>query len=129
MNIHLALMDVIRRFTAGRKSPHVIEKRTYVFILVPFNFRGNGHARKAHITRDLTGNGSHADRTGTDALFSSVTAFDRASSSMTSEPDLSDDRELNHNLMWTWFLRNPLSAPKISDRKWVFGEQFAENAS
>ena len=103
MNIPLALMDAIRRFTAARGSPRVVEKRTYVFILVPFSFRGNGHARKARITRDLIGNGSHADGTRTDAFLSTVAARDRASSRMTSEPDLSDNRELNYDLMWTWF--------------------------
>src|SRR5215470_14052244 len=111
MNIPLPRMDVIRRFTANRGSPRIVEKKNLRVILVPFNFRGNGHARRAHIARDLTGNGSHADRTRTDALLSTVAALDRASSSMTPEPDLSDDRELNHNLMWTWFLRNPLWAP------------------
>jgi hypothetical protein len=112
MNIPLALMDAIRRFAARRGSARVIENRTYVFILVPFNFRGNGHARKAHSTQDLIGNGSHADVTRTDALFSTNAARDRASSRMPSEPDLSDNRELNYDLMWTWFLPNPLWKPK-----------------
>jgi hypothetical protein len=46
MNIRLSLIDAVRRFAAGRRSPRVVEKKTYVFILVPFSFRGNGHARK-----------------------------------------------------------------------------------
>ena len=108
MNIPLALMDAIRRFAAGRVSPRVVEKRTYVFILVPFNFSGNGHARKARITHDLIRNGSHADGARTGALFSTIAALDGASSRTTSEPDLSGDRELNYKLMWTWFLPNPL---------------------
>jgi hypothetical protein len=118
MNIPLALMDAIRRFTAARGSPCVVERRTYVFILVPFSFRGNGHARKARITRDLIGNGSHADGTRTDVFLSTVAARDHASSRMTSEPDLSDNRELNYDLMWTWFLPNPLWAPSRRKRKW-----------
>ena len=69
LNIRLLLMDAIRRFAARRGSTRVIENRTYVFILVPCGFRGNGHARKAHITEDLIGNGSHADSTRTEALF------------------------------------------------------------
>ena len=46
LNIRLLLMDAIRRFAARRQSPRVVERRTYVFILVPFDFRANGHARK-----------------------------------------------------------------------------------
>jgi hypothetical protein len=112
VNFPLALMDAVRRFAAGRVSPRMVEKRTYVFILVPFNFRGNGHARKAPITQDLIGNGSRADGTRTDALFSTVTAFDRASSRTTPELDLSENGELNCELMWTWFLPNPLGPLK-----------------
>jgi len=36
LNIRLFLMDAIRRFAARRQSPRVVERRTYVFILVPF---------------------------------------------------------------------------------------------
>jgi hypothetical protein len=127
MNIPLALMDAIRRFTAARRSPRVVEKRTYVFILVPFSFRGNGHARKARITRDLIGNGSDADGTRTDAFLSTVAARDRASSRMTSEPDLSDNRELNYDLMCTWFLPNPLWSPKRRKQPLFSSEQAAQH--
>jgi hypothetical protein len=48
------------------------------------------------------------DGTRADALFSTIAALDRNLSRTTSEPDLSDDRELNDDLMWTWFLPNPL---------------------
>ena len=115
MNIRLALMDAIRRFAARRGSVRVVEKKTYVFILVPFNFRGNGHARKAHMTQGLVANGSRADATRADAPFSTIAALDRVSSRTTSKLGLSDDRELNHDLMWTWFLPNPLSAPNESN--------------
>jgi hypothetical protein len=115
MNIPLALMDAIRRVAARRESPRLVENRTYVFILVPFDFRKNGNARKAHIASDLIGNGSHVDDTRADALFSTIAALDRASSRITSETDLSDDRELNYDLMWTWFLPNPLSPPNKSN--------------
>ena len=107
MNIPLALMDAIRRFAAGQVSPRVVEKRTYVFILVPFNFSGNGHARKARITHKLIRNGNHADGVRTGALFSKIAALDRVSSRTTSEPELTGDRGLNYKLMWTWFLPNP----------------------
>jgi hypothetical protein len=112
MKIPLALMDAIRRFTAARGSLRVVEKRTYVFILVPFSFRGNGRPEKRRITRHLIGNGSHVDGTRSDLFLSRVTARDHASSRMTSEPDLSDNRELNCELMWTWFLPNPLGPLK-----------------
>lgn len=115
MNIPLALMEAIRRFAVGRGSPRVVEKRIYVFILVPFSFRGNGHARKARITQDLMGNGTRADGTRSDALFSTTAAPDRAPSRITSKTDLSDDRELNYDLMWTWFLPNPLWPPNKSN--------------
>jgi len=73
LNVRLLLMDAIRRFAARRQSPRVIERRTYVFILVPFDFRANGHARKTEL-----------------------------------EQDLNNAPGLNHDLMWTWFLPNPL---------------------
>jgi hypothetical protein len=107
MNIPLAMMDAIRRFAAGRRSPRVVEKRTYVFILVPFNLRGNGHTSKAHITQDLIGNGS-PDAMRADALVSTIAALDHTSSRTTAERDLNTPVELNHDLMWTWFLPNPL---------------------
>jgi hypothetical protein len=69
MNIPLPLMDAIRRVAARHGSPRAVEKRTYVFIFVPFNVRGNGHARKARITQELIRNGSHADGTRADAVF------------------------------------------------------------
>ena len=127
MNIPLALMDAIRRFAAGRGSPRVVEKRTYVFVLVPSDFRGNGHARKARIPQDLMGNGARADRTRADAPFSTLAALDRASFRITSGTDLSDDRELNHDLMWTWFLPNPLWPPNESKRSLANLFRFEQN--
>jgi hypothetical protein len=62
MNIHLALISAIRRFAERRASPRVVEKRTYVFILVPFNFCGNGHAKKSELEQDLIDNGSRRRR-------------------------------------------------------------------
>jgi hypothetical protein len=129
LNIRLLLMDAIRRCAARRGSARVSEKRTYVFILVPCGFRGNGHARKAPITRDLIGNGGHADGTRTDAFLSTVAARDRASFRMTSEPDLSENRELNYDLMWTWFLPNPLWSPKRRKRRWFSSEQAAQKST
>jgi hypothetical protein len=55
LNIRLLLMDAIRRF-AARCQSRVVERRTYVFILVPFDFRANGHARKTELEQDLIDN-------------------------------------------------------------------------
>ena len=95
LNIRLLLMDAIRRFAARRQSPRVVERRTYVFILVPFDFRANGHARKTELEQDLIDNSRHADDR-------------RTNSRTTAERDLNNAPGLNHDLMWTWFLPNPL---------------------
>jgi len=79
MNIRLALMDMIKRFAIRRESPRPVEKRRCVFILVPLDFHGNGHAKKAEVGQNSI---------------------------------LIDDPELNYDLMWTWFLPNPLWLPK-----------------
>jgi hypothetical protein len=115
MNIRSALMDRFRRFATHRGSPRVVEKRTYVFILVPFDFRGNGHAKKAEVAQDLIGNGSRGDGGRTEP-FSSLTAADgiviSGAAKTFPEPDLNDEPELNYDLIWTWFLPNPLWPPK-----------------
>ena len=69
LNIRLLLMDAIRRLAARRQSPRVVERRTYVFILVPFDFRANGHARKTELEQDLIDNSRHADDPRTNGLF------------------------------------------------------------
>jgi hypothetical protein len=111
MNVRSALMDTIRRFTARHRSPRVVEKRTYVFILVPFDFRGNGHAKKAEVPQNLIDNGSHDNSAQTDTL-STLTILDSAGAKTTPDRDVKDDQELNYDLMWTWFLPNPLWPPK-----------------
>jgi hypothetical protein len=116
MNIALLLMDAIRRFAARRQSPRVVERRTYVFILVPFDFRANGHARKTELEQDLIDNSRHADDPRTNGLFSTLAALNRAASRTTAERDLNNAPGLNHDLMWTWFLPNPLWPPNKS--KW-----------
>jgi hypothetical protein len=107
MNIRLPLMDAIRRFAARRGSPPGVEKRTYVFILVPFNFCGNGHAKKSELEQDLIDNGSRAGGAWTGALFSTLTALDRAAPGAVPNEDLNNASELNYNLIWTWFIDNP----------------------
>ena len=118
LNIRLLLMDAIRRFAARHGSARVSENRTYVFILVPFGFRGNGHARKTELEQDLIDNSTHADDPRTNGLFSTLAALNRAASRTTAERDLNNAPGLNHDLMWTWFLPNPLCPPNKSKWNW-----------
>jgi hypothetical protein len=127
LNIPLLLMDAIRRFAARRQSPRVVERRTYVFILVPFDFRANGHARKTELEQDLIDNSRHADDPRTNGLFSTVTALYRAAPGAVPDEDLNNVLELNHDLMWTWFLPNPLWLPNTSNRNLVNLFRFGQN--
>ena len=115
MNVRSALMNMIRRFATRRKSQRLVEKRTYVFILVPFDFRGNGRARKAELDRDLIDNGNHADGTRTNT-FSTIIALDSSAAKTAAERDLNNAPGLDHDLMWTWFLPNPLWPPNKNNR-------------
>ena len=118
LNIRLLIMDAIIRFAARRQSSRVVERRTYVFILVPFDFRANGHARKTELEQDLIDSSRHADDPGTNGLFSTLAALNRAASRTTAERDLNNALGLNHDLMWTWFLPNPLCLPNKSKWNW-----------
>ena len=118
LTIRLLLMDAIRRFPARRQSPHVVERRTYVFILVPFDLRASGHARKTELEQDLIDNSKHADDPRTNALFSTLAALNRGAFRKTAERDLNNALGLNHDLMWTWFLPNPLCLPNKSKWNW-----------
>ena len=51
---------------------------------------------------------------GLTAFFSTLAALDRAVSRTTAERDLNNAPGLNHDLMWTWFLPNPLWPPNKS---------------
>ena len=124
MNISLALIDAIRRFAARRGLLRVVEKRTYVFILVPFNFRGNSHATSAELEQRLIDISGSTDDSRTNAPLSTLGAFNRAGSSTTAERDLNNPPELNYELMWTWFLPNPWP-PNKSKWNHFFGQQAA----
>jgi hypothetical protein len=115
MNIRLALTDAIRRFAARRQSPRVVEKTTYVFMLVPFDFRGNGHAKKTEVREDRISNGSYGGGARTDDVFSPLDALGCGGSRTTAERELNNAPGLNHDLMWTWFLPNPLWPPNKSN--------------
>ena len=127
MNIPFALITALRRFAERRGSLHVVEKRTYVFILVPSNFCGNGHAKKSELEQDLIDNGSRAGGAWTGALFSTLTALDRAAFGAVPDEDLNSAPGLNHDLMWTWFLPNPLWLPNKSNRNLVNLFRFGQN--
>jgi len=107
MSVRLALIDAIKRFVAGHQSSRGVEKTTYVFILVPFDFRTNGHARKTEFDQDWIDNGNAPDPRS-NGLCCAPGALNDAGSRTTAEPDLNNAPELNHDLMWTWFLPNPL---------------------
>jgi hypothetical protein len=111
INIRLVLIDTIRWFAARRGPPRLAENRTYVFVFVPVDFHKNGQARHAHITQELIGNGRHTADRGTSPLFSTLAALHPSASRTTAERDPNNPRELNHHLMWTWFLPNPLWRP------------------
>jgi hypothetical protein len=49
MNLYSATMDTFRRFATRHRHPRIAEKRTYVFILVPFDFSKDGSAKKAEV--------------------------------------------------------------------------------
>ena len=117
LTIRLLLMHRIRRLAARRQSPRVVERRTYVFILVPFDFRANGHVRKTELEQDLIDNSRHADDPRTNGLFSTLAALNRGAFRKTAERDLNNALGLNHDLMWTWFLPNPLWPPNKSTWK------------
>jgi hypothetical protein len=115
MKLYSATIDTFRRFKARRQSPRTVERRTYVFILVPFGFNRNGSAKKAEVAQNFIDNGSDPDGAPNDAL-STLTALDRNKlrrpGKTTSVREVNDESELNYDLMWTWFLPNPLWPPK-----------------
>jgi hypothetical protein len=121
LNIRLLLTHAIKRFAARRQSPRVVERRTYVFILVPFDFRANGHARKTEVEQDLIHDSTQADDPRTNGLFCTLAAINRAGSRTTAERDLNNAPGLNHDLMWTWFLPNPLWPPNKVVNLFRFG--------
>jgi hypothetical protein len=94
MNVYSVVMDTLRGFAAHRRAARAVKRRTYVFVLVPFDFSKNGNAKRAEIPQDLIKD--HSD-------------FERAANY---ELDVTHEPELDFRLMWTWFLPNPLWKPK-----------------
>jgi hypothetical protein len=72
---------------------------------------------KTELEQDLIDNSRQADDPRTNGLFSTLAALNRAAS-RTAERDLNNALRLNHDLMWTWFLPNPLWSPNKSKWNW-----------
>ena len=49
MNLYSSACETLRLFIERHRASGTVEKRTYVFIFVPFDPRKNGHAIKADI--------------------------------------------------------------------------------
>lgn len=115
MNLYSATIGTLKRFATRHRRPRIAEKRTYVFIVVPFDFSKNGRAKKAQVATHLLDNHIDSGGTRSDAI-AGLAAVDRtqirASTERTDEEDVNDEAELNFDLMWTWFLPNPVPPPK-----------------
>lgn len=77
MNLYSSTRETFRRSIERHRTARPPEKRTYVFVFVPVDFRKNGHPTKFDIVNAGT-----------------------------------NERRLDDELMWTWFLPNPLSSEK-----------------
>ena len=111
MNIHSAMIDKIRRLGARHQRPRIVEKRTYVLFIVPFDFSKNGRAKKSETAQVLLGNHTDSDSARSYALALARTEI-RGVTKTTGEADVDDEPQLDFRLMWTWFLPNPLWKPK-----------------
>ena len=115
MNLYSVTIDALRRFAARHRAPRVVEKRTYVFILVPFNFSKNGNAKKAVVAHGFIDNHACGDRPKSD-LVAPLPTVDRieilGAGQSSDARDVDDEPELDFRMMWTWFLPNPLWKPK-----------------
>jgi hypothetical protein len=115
MNLYSIAIDTLRRFAGRHRAPRVVEKRTYVFFLVPFDFSTDGSPRKAEVAQGLINDHSDFDRAMNYAL-AAPPALGRGEISSatrtTTEADVADEPHIDFRLMWTWFLPNPLWKPK-----------------
>jgi hypothetical protein len=99
MNFYSATLTRLgQRFRRTR----IIERRAYVFILVPFHVRGNGHAKGMIIVDPILD--APEPQNGRAATPAATTE------SIPTENDggKSKETELDYRLVWTWFLPNPL---------------------
>jgi hypothetical protein len=115
MNLYSVAIDTLRGFAARRRPARAVKQRTYVFVLVPFDFSKNGNAKRAEIPEDLIKDHSDFERTANYTARARLTlgrGAIRAATKTTSEVNVADEPELDFRLMWTWFLPNPLWKPK-----------------
>jgi hypothetical protein len=76
MNLYSATINTLGRFARRHRRPRIAERRTYVFILVPFAFSKNGRAKKAVAATHLLDN--HIDSGGARSdTIAGFTAVDR----------------------------------------------------
>jgi hypothetical protein len=115
MNLYSVAIDTLRGFAPRHRAPRVVEKRIYVFFLVPFDFCKNGSATKAEVAQGLINDHSDFDR-AVNYTLAAPHAIGRAeirgATETTGEGDVDDEPQLDFRLMWTWFLPNPLWKPK-----------------
>ncbi len=113
MNLYSAAVDRLTGFAARHRAPRVVEKRTYVFFLVPFDFSKNGSAKKAEVAQGLINGYSDFARATNYTLAAPLGRGEiRGATKTTGEGDVDDEPQLDFRLMWTWFLPNPLWKPR-----------------
>jgi hypothetical protein len=123
MNLYSVAIDTLRGFAVRHRAPRVIEKRTYVFFLVPFDFSKNGSAKKAEVAQGLINGHSDFDRAANYTVAAPPTLSRgeiRGATKTSGERDVDYEPQLNFRLMWTWFLPNPLWKPKRRDLRCAY---------
>ena len=99
------------QFVARHRRLRVVDRKTYVFILVPFDPSEFGGVKRAEVARPLINghNGSEVERHEFGLSLPQrlrALATDSRLEARNADPD--DEAELDFRLMWTWFLPNPL---------------------
>jgi hypothetical protein len=107
MNLYSVAIDALRGFANRHRAPRAVKRRTYVFVLVPFDFSKNGNAKRAEITQDLIKDHSDFER-AVNYTPRAPRALVHGATKTTAEVDVADEPQLDFRLMWTWFLPNPL---------------------
>ena len=108
MNFYSVTVDTFRRLAQRRRAARSINKSTYVFILVPTDVSGNGHAKRAEVIQPLIDNAARFGSVRSEGV--PARPIDHTDNCVLD--DGSDDPQLNYDLMWTMFLPNPLWPPK-----------------
>jgi hypothetical protein len=118
MNLYSGAIDALRRFATCHRAPRVVKQRTYVFIVVPFDFSKNGDAKKAEISQGLINGHSDFERVANytpRAPLALVRSEIGGATEITPDGNVDNEPQLDFRLMWTWFLPNPLWKPKRRD--------------